>query len=77
MAIIQKPVNDAGTLLKLSGGFTAVLGLVVGLLSLFVIPSGCIFVWVIEFAILSLLFIGGLVAFLLGLILSHRKARPN
>ncbi len=72
MAIIQRPINDTGTILRIGGGFTAIFGLVVGLLVLFVIPSVCTFVGGLQLAILGLLFLGGLFVFLIGLVLSHR-----
>ncbi len=75
MAIIQSPINDTGTILRVGGGFTAVFSLAIGLLVLFVIPSTCSFVGSIQLLILGLLFIGGVLTFLVGLLLSQRKAK--
>lgn len=77
MAIIQRPINDTGTILRFGGGFTAIFGLVMGLLVLFLVPSACTFIGSLQLAILGLLFLGGLFVFLFGLVLSHRKVRPK
>ncbi len=77
MAIIQRPINDTGTILRIGGGFTAIFGLAMSLLVLFVIPSACTFVGSLQLAILGLLFLGGLCIFLFGLVLSRRKAKPK
>ena len=77
MALIQRPLNDTGTILLIGGGFTAIFGLIIGLLALFVIPSACSFVGSLQLAILGLLFLGGLFVFLFGLVLSRIKAKPK
>ncbi len=74
MAIISQ--NLAGNnLLRIGGAFTAVFSLVVGLLVLYVIPSACSFFTSLELLILGFLFIGGVLTFLVGLLLSRRKAK--
>ena len=77
MAIVQRPINDTGTILRIGGGFAAIFGLAMGLLVLFLIPSACTFVGSLQLAILGLLFLGGLFVFLFGLVLSRRKAKPK
>ncbi len=73
MAVIQRPINGTGTLLRVAGGFTAVFSLAMGLLILFVIPIACSFVGSLQLVILAFLFMGGLLAFLLGTILRRYK----
>ena len=77
MAVIQRPINDTGTILRIGGGFTSIFGLVMGLLILFLVPIACTFIGSLQLVILGLLFLGGLFVFLFGLVLSRRKAKPK
>ncbi len=65
--------SSGSNLLRIGGAFTAVFSLVVGLLVLFVIPGACSFVGGLQLIILGFLFIGGVFAFLIGLVLSRKK----
>ncbi len=69
----QNPTSRS--LVRVGGAFTAVFGLVVGLLVLFVIPSACSFLTSLELLILAFLFVGGVLTFFLGDALLRRKAR--
>ena len=69
--------SSNSSILRLGGAITAIFSLVMGLLVLFVIPSACTFVGSLQLVILALLFIGGLLVFLFGLFLSHRKVKPK
>jgi hypothetical protein len=73
MAVIQRHMN--GSVLRIGGGFIAVFSVVVGVLVLFAIPTACSFVGSLQLIILGFLFIGGVIAFLLGGILSRKKVR--
>ena len=73
MAVI--PRHMSGSVLRIGGGFTAGFSLVVGLLVLFAIPTACSFVGSLQLIILGFLFIGGVLAFLLGGISSRKKVR--
>jgi len=74
MAIISQ--NLAGNnLLRIAGAVVAAFSLVMGLLVLFAIPIACSFVTSLELLILGFLFIGGVLTFLVGLLLSRRKAK--
>jgi hypothetical protein len=69
MAVIQRPIRpiiDTGRVLRVGGAFTAIFSLAMGLLILFVVPIACSFVGGIQLIVLSFLFIGGLLALLLG-----------
>ena len=77
MALIQRPLNDTGTILRIGGGFTAIFSLAMSLLILFVIPIAFTFIGSLQLVILGLLFLGGLLVFLFGLVLSRRKAKPK
>ena len=57
------------------GGFAVLFSVVVGLLVLFAIPAACSFVSGLQLIFLGFLFIGGVLTFLIGLLLSLRKAK--
>lgn len=65
------------SLLRVGGAFTAVFSLAMGLLVLYVIPVACSFVGSLQLAILALLFVGGVLAFLIGVVLSRRKRKAG
>ncbi len=60
-------------LLRLAGGFVAVFSLVVGLLVLFVIPGACSFLGGLQLVILGLLFVTGVLGFLVGHHMIHKQ----
>jgi hypothetical protein len=61
--------------LRIVGGFVAIFSLVMSLLVLFAIPSGCIFVGNLQWIILSFLFLGGIATILIGETLSRKKEK--
>ncbi len=58
---------------RIVGCFVAIFSLVMSLLVLFAIPSGCIFVGNLQLIILSFLFLGGIATIFIGEILSRKK----
>ena len=70
MAVITRHPTGTNDVLRIAGAFVAVFSLVVGMLVLFVIPGSCSFVGGLELLMLSLLFILGVITFLLGAALS-------
>ena len=73
MAVMQGPMN--GSVLRIGGAFTAVFSVVVGALVLFAIPTACSFVGSLQLIIFGFLFIGGVLAFLLGQALVWKRKR--
>lgn len=69
--LIRRPM-DFGTV-QTGGAFTAIFALAIGLLVLFVIPGACSFVGGIEIILLALLFIAGVIAFILGSTVFKKK----
>ncbi len=65
------------SLLRLGGAFTAVFSLVMGIFILFVIPIACSFVGSLQLLILGFLFVGGVLAFLFGVVLSREKRKAK
>ncbi len=78
MAVIaQDPIGSSpSSVLRIAGAFTAIFGLVMGMLVLFVIPGACSFLGGLQLLILTALFVLGVSAFLVGTILS-RKSRKG
>ena len=74
MAVMQQE-RPNGSVLRVGGGFTAIFSLAMGLLILFAIPSACSFVGSIQLLMLGFLFIIGILAFILGQVLTHKHKR--
>lgn len=74
MAVIERPLAGS-TALRVGGAFTAVFSVVVGVIILFALPVACSFVGGLELIILGFLFIIGVLAFFIGVVLSWRKRR--
>ncbi len=69
--IRQKQAGSS--VLRIGGAFTAVFSLAIGLLVLFVIPGACSFVSGLQLILLGLLFVVGVLAFLIGNALLRKK----
>ena len=75
MTVIPRPINGTGGVLRIGGAFTAVFSLAIGFLVLFVLPSACTFVGSLQLLMLGLLFVSGVIMFLLGQALAWKKKR--
>jgi hypothetical protein len=74
MAVItqSQPGTSPGSLLRISGAFIAIFSLAMGSLVLFVIPGACSFVGSIQVLMLGMLFVFGLITFLVGTAISRK-----
>ncbi len=71
MAVISETTNGKGTVLKVGGAITAATGLGFGLFFLFG-PAACSVVAGFQLVIWGTLFLAGVLAFIIGSVLSRR-----
>ena len=71
MAVINKTMNDKGTVLKVGGAITVATSLGFGLFFLFG-PAACSVVAGFQLVIWGTLFLAGVLAFIIGSVLSRK-----
>ena len=74
MAVIAQRPRDTspGSLLRVSGAFIAAFSLATGLLVIFAMFNACSFVGSIGVLMLGLLFVLGVIAFIVGTVISRK-----
>lgn len=72
---VNREQLTTGQILNILGIFTTVFSVGIGLLVLYVIPASCSWLTNLEMGILTLLFFGGLGAFIAGRVLIRREKR--
>jgi hypothetical protein len=71
-----EPISNAGLMRNVGGGIAA-FSLGIGLLILYAIPSSCSAVIGLQLLVLGFLFIGGILAFLIGQVLVWKNRKGS